>query len=155
MTLISWSSEMSVGMTELDDDHRQLIQVINRLADNAGDQARSEVVRQCLMALRRYAERHFAREEKVLVACEFPGIDVQRSEHRDFIERVRTVTAGFDAEPEGDVGVVSEELLNFLKNWLNHHILIEDMAYRPFVENSAEAKQAAKQFQATEVWWSR
>ena len=155
MTLIHWTPAMSVGMTELDDDHKQLIKVINQLAESARDQMRSDLVRQCLMALRRYAERHFAREEKVLIACDFPGLDVQRSEHRDFIERVREVTKQFDAEPEGASSVVGEELLSFLKTWLSHHILIEDMAYRPFVENSAEAKLAAKNFQATEIWWSR
>ena len=155
MTLIQWTPAMSVGMTELDDDHKQLINVINHLAESAGDQSRAAVVRQCLMALRRYAERHFAREEKVLTVCDFPGLDVQRSEHRDFIDRVRKVTQQFDAEPEGAASVVGDELLNFVKNWLYHHILIEDMAYRPFVENNAEAKLAAKNFQATEIWWSR
>ena len=155
MTLIQWTPAMSVGMAELDDDHKQLIQVINQLAESAGDRTRSAIVRQCLMALRRYAERHFAREEKVLTVCDFPGLDVQRSEHGDFIERLRKVTEHFDAEPEGAASVVNEELLSFLKSWWNHHILIEDMAYRPFVENSAEAKKAAKNFQATEIWWSR
>ena len=155
MTLIHWTPAMSVGMTELDDDHKQLIRVINQLAEHAGDQTRSDVVRQCLMALRRYAERHFAREEKVLTTCNFLGLEVQRSEHRDFIDRVRKVTEQFDAEPEDVASVVNEELLSFLKSWWNHHILIEDMAYRPFVENSAEANKAAKNFQATEIWWSR
>ncbi len=35
------------------------------------------------------------------------------------------------------------------------YVLIEDMAYRPHVEHSPAAREAAKSFKATEVWWSR
>ena len=48
MTPIEWTPAMSVGMAELDDDHKQLIQVINQLAENASDQTRSNLARQCL-----------------------------------------------------------------------------------------------------------
>jgi len=154
MPPIQWTPAMSVGMQELDDDHKVLIDVINRLETNAAEGAQPEVARSSLMSLRRYAEFHFAREEKVMTACEFPGIGVQKSEHHDFIERIREVTGRFDTDPESAAQVVNKELLDYLKSWLSHHILIEDMAYRPFVERSAAAKQAAKSFRAAEVWWS-
>ncbi len=155
MPLMQWTQAMSVGLEELDDDHKVLIKVINDLAANAGDAARRDVVRQCLLALRRYAEFHFAREEKVMSACKYPGLDSQKSEHRDFVKRIQEVTTRFDEDTTGSVEVVNEALLSFLREWLNHHILIEDMAYRPHVVRSAEAKQAAKAFKASEVWWSQ
>lgn len=145
---------MSVGLTELDDDHRTLIKIINHLNANVGEAMRLETVRQCLLALRRYAEFHFAREERVMIACNFPGIDVQKSEHRDFIKRIQEVTQRFDADPPAASTVVNDELLGFLKEWLNHHILIEDMAYRPYVESSMVAKDVAKRFKGVEVSWS-
>lgn len=154
MPLIRWTTEMSVGLTELDDDHRTLIKIINHLNDNVGESMQLETVRQCLVALRRYAEFHFAREERVMTACNFPGIDVQRAEHGDFIKRIQKVTKRFDANPEAASSVVNAELLSFLREWFNHHILIEDMAYRPYVENSTEAKSAAKRFKGVEVSWS-
>ena len=154
MSPIQWTPAMSVGLRELDDDHKLLIDVINRLEASTENGGKREVARNCLMSLRRYAEFHFAREEKVMTACEFPGIGVQKQEHRDFIERIREVTGRFDADPEDSARVVNTELLDYLKNWLSHHILIEDMAYRPFVERNAIAKQAAKSFKASEIWWS-
>ena len=154
MPPIQWTTAMSVGLQELDDDHKVLIDVINRLETNTEAGAQPEVARSCLMSLRRYAEFHFAREEKVMTACNFPGIGVQKSEHHDFIERIRDETQRFDADPEASAQVVNQELLDYLKSWLSHHILIEDMAYRPYVERSAAAKQAARSFKASEVWWS-
>jgi hemerythrin len=155
MPLMQWTSAMSVGVEELDNDHKVLIKVINDLDANAGSESRRDVVRQCLLALRRYAEFHFAREEKVMSACNYPSLDVHKGEHRDFVKQIQEVTARFDAGPEDVAGIVNQELLGYLKNWLNHHILIEDMAYRPQVERSAEAKEAAKTFKAAEVWWSQ
>ena len=155
MPLMQWTPAMSVGMEELDNDHKVLIKVINDLDANADSNSRREVVRQCLISLRRYAEFHFAREEKAMSACGYPQLDGHKGEHRDFVKRIQDVTARFDAGTEDAAGIVNRELLDFLKDWLNHHILIEDMAYRPHVEHSAEAKQAAKSFKAAEVWWSQ
>ena len=50
---------------------------------------------------------------------------------------------------------VNEALLSFLQDWLKHHILVEDRAYRPHAEHNPVAREAAKSFKATEVWWSR
>ncbi len=61
--MMQWDEEMSVGVIELDADHKELIKVINQLGANAEDQARQNAIRQSLFALLRYAEYHFAREE--------------------------------------------------------------------------------------------
>lgn len=155
MAVIQWTEAMSVGLTELDEDHKLLIKVINQLEANAKDDARHDVVRQCLMELQRYAEFHFAREERVMTACKFPGIGVQKDEHRDFIDRVRDAMARFDSDSDAFASVINDELFSYLKEWLSHHILIEDMAYRPFVERNAAAKEAAKTFRAAEISWRR
>ncbi len=116
MPLIEWTDDMSVGLTELDNDHKLIIEAINQLDANANDATRKDVVRQCLMRLRRYAEYHFAREEKVMAACAFPAIKVQKSEHRDFVKRVQEVTRRFDAQPAESAEIISQELLGFLRD---------------------------------------
>jgi len=73
MPLLEWTEDMSVGVPELDVDHKGLIVVVNRLEASVNDPERRNVVRQCLYALLRYAEIHFKREERVMAACELPG----------------------------------------------------------------------------------
>ncbi len=46
---------------------------------------------------------------------------------------------------EGDQ-TMTVELPDYLKNWLNHHILVQDMAYKPYVQNNALADKAAWAF---------
>ncbi len=149
-----WTEKMSVGMAEMDADHKELIRIINQLAADADEEGRQAAVRQSLFGLLRYAEYHFAREERVLAACQYPDIEEQKAEHRDFVARIREFHRRFDADPEDSAAVVNQALLTFLQDWLNHHILIEDMAYRPHVERHPEARKAAQSFKATEVWWS-
>ncbi len=61
----------------------------------------------------------------------------------------------FDDNPDDAAAVVNDALLGFLRDWLNHHILIEDMAYHAHAERGPAAREAARSFKATEVWWSR
>lgn len=154
MTLMRWTPAMSVGLKELDDDHKMLFRVINQLAENSGQEGREGALRRCIFALMRYAEFHFAREEKVMAACGVAEIEAHKAEHHLFIERISAVSKALD-QPGTAGSPIDTELLEYLKDWLNHHILIVDMSYRPLVEGNAEATAAAQSFKAAEVWWSQ
>jgi hemerythrin len=155
MALMQWTTKMSVGVPELDDDHKQLIAIINRLAEQSSGPPRQAIVRQCLFALRRYAEAHFGREEKVMAACNYPELGRHKDEHRQFIDRIRETTERFDQDPDQVSAHVDDDLLAFLRDWLSHHILIEDMAYRPYAEKRpGEVREAARSFRAAEIWHS-
>ncbi len=84
MNLMTWTSAMSVGVPELDEDHRVLIRIINQLAESEKNRNHAGILRQSLYSLLRYVEFHFAREERVLAACDFPGMTHHKQEHRAF-----------------------------------------------------------------------
>lgn len=154
MSLMTWTSAMSVGLPELDEDHRVLIRIINQLAESEKNEDHVSVLRQSLYSLLRYAEFHFAREEKVLATCEFPGMTHHKGEHRAFTDHMRKLAAALDDEELPAAEIVNQELLTYLRDWLNHHILIEDMSYRKLVELNSAARDAAKNFRASEIWWT-
>ena len=82
---------MSVGVALLDSDHQALIQLINRLhgyLEREGDEAVLDEVFDKLVA---YIDYHFAREEKVMEACEYPLVDGHREEHLRFTQELRYV----------------------------------------------------------------
>ena len=154
MSVMVWNSKMSVGLKELDDDHKTLIRIINQLGADYQDAERRAAIRQSLAALRRYAEYHFAREESVMMACGYPELEEHQGEHRGFVQHIGELTRRFVADPEGMAEIVNEDLLSYLQGWLSHHIMIEDKAYGPHIENNPAAKRAATSFQATQIWWS-
>ena len=154
MALMTWTTAMSVGVPELDSDHRTLIRIINQLAESSEGEEAAKTVRQCLFSLLRYAEFHFAREEKVLTACHYPAMEHHKGEHRAFTAHMQDLAKRLDREEQPAAEVVNEELLTYLKDWLNHHILIEDMSYRKLAQANPAALRAAKEFRASEIWWT-
>ena len=126
-----------------------LVRVINQLATNTGQ---AGALRQCIFALMRYAEFHFAREEHVMQACGFTALPEHKLEHEDFTAQIQALAKRFEEDPEAAAPEINEKLLDYLKNWLTHHILIVDMAYRPLVEDKPEARRAAQAFKAAELW---
>ena len=121
---------MSVGVPALDNDHRCLVKVVNLLQSIKEDESAEKVVLTVLDTLKLYGRNHFRREERVMQAIRFPGTEFHRAEHQGFaqyIEGLRSRYSGRD-----DSGVAAE-LFEYLTGWLRHHILIQDMAYKPYV----------------------
>ena len=125
---LDWSEEFSVGVPEIDADHRMLFELIGVLADAPASQ---RIVSESLDALAEYVGHHFAREERYQEAIGFPGLAAHRVLHRQLAERLASFRAIHDVDPSRvDVG----ELRNFLRHWLINHVLHEDMQFRWFVE---------------------
>ena len=134
MVGLQWSEAMSVGVPALDDDHRCLVRIIN-LLENVRENDSSQVADRVLDTLGMYCRCHFAREEQVMAACEFPALTFHRSEHEKFTEMVHRLRERHSADQEsGHDSNMVRELLERLTAWLRHHILIQDMAYKPYVQ---------------------
>lgn len=138
-----WTESMSVGIPLLDEDHKALIRLINRL--HAGLAAGAEFVEleDIFDRLVAYIEFHFTREEKVMEAGGYPGAAAHREEHEGFTQAIYEMRDRYARE--GDQ-TMTAELPDYLKNWLNHHILLQDMAYKPYVQNNALAHKVARVF---------
>ena len=129
MEPVQWSEKFSVGVRELDQQHQQLIKLLNILISTQGTtNTHSETVSDTLMAMSRYAQVHFTAEESLMEAYAVPGLEEQKTQHRDF----RQKTASFSSPTYAGVDHLPEALLEYLINWLVHHILEVDMAYRSF-----------------------
>ena len=129
MEPVEWSEKFSVGVEELDQQHQQLVKMLNRLiSKRETTDTHSETISDMLLAMTRYAQKHFKTEENLMEAYGYPGLEEQKQEHR--VYRIKTVdfstatTLGIDAVPE--------ILLTYLFEWWIHHILDEDMKYKPF-----------------------
>ena len=116
-----WTEAMSVGVPELDEEHQIIIAVINRIDSSS---VREAAVHQSLSTLRRYAEFHFDREQRVMEVCNFPELDQHIESHQEFIRQLDH----FDRQLTIEGVELAKPIAKFLTDWLNHHILIQDMA---------------------------
>lgn len=128
MPHIDWEPGFTVHVEALDDEHRQLIDLINRLHEamaRGEGQAGTGVV---LRGMTDYAHRHFMHEERLMAEVGFPGAARHRAEHEKFVERLREMTVEHNRRQVA----VSVDLLDFLKSWLVHHIRHSDQQYRGY-----------------------
>ena len=143
MAFYNWSTSMSVGQPVLDSDHQALIALINDLHVAVGKCDQGQSIREILKQLYDYVNFHFRREEKVMSACGVEDTRAHLEEHSDF---VRFVEENFSDDLAVLDPAAAHRLLEYLKEWLNSHILIIDMAYKPAVQNNPEADAAAALF---------
>jgi hemerythrin-like metal-binding protein len=129
---VQWSEKFSVGVRVLDQQHQQLIKLLNRLISATGTiSTHSETVSDILTEMTRYAQVHFKAEERLMEAYGFPGLEEQKIQHRDF----RKKTVDFCTATTIGVEQIPEALLEYLVDWLTHHILEDDIAYRSFFKS--------------------
>ena len=129
MEKIQWSENFSVGVEKLDKQHQQIIGMLNRLISTPEAQdAHSEEITDILTVMTRYALEHFKTEEKLMMAHGYPGLEEHRLDHIAYRRKA------IDFSTAASVGVesVPQILVAFLFDWWTHHILDEDMKFKPF-----------------------
>lgn len=135
MTSIEWTDELSIGVAEIDRQHKELFAQVNRLLDACHQARGKEAVAGIIAFLGDYVVRHFAAEEEYMARCGYQGLEPHRAEHRQFIERFAALRQRFEAEGPGVHIVVMVN--NIVVNWLNKHIRNVDRAMGKFLRNRA------------------
>lgn len=130
-----WSDSLSVGVPRMDDQHRVLLRLINRVADLGASGASGSAIRTILGQLVEYTRFHFADEEKLMETHGFPGLAGHHEIHERFVaEAVEMVRRLGDGE-SFDAG----ELLRVLRDWLVRHIQGTDKVYGEHVRRRVES----------------
>lgn len=135
MELISWRDSLSVGITEIDEQHKRLVAIINKLFDAMSQGKSKDVLHAIFSELSNYVVTHFGLEEKYMKQFGYDEYDYHKQEHTAFIQKLNDFKIQFNSGK----GSVTLELLNFLKDWLLKHILGTDRKYIPvFKENGLQ-----------------
>jgi hemerythrin len=133
MPLIAWADELSVGVAQLDEDHRVLIGIINELYDAMVAERDEATIDGLLAKLKGHAARHFAGEESVMQSCGYRHLEDHKRHHGglitqldEFMERYKSKSGGVD----------QVRLLVFLQGWLINHIKLDDFQFKHFLKKS-------------------
>jgi len=144
MDFLVWNEALSVGVPEIDADHRRIIDLVNKLHEGLTGLDPGAVVSDSLAALVDYTEYHFSREERAMEHCTYPARQEHMVSHRRFEEDLRCFQDDYNrAFPEGEgAKEVGERLLAYLKAWLVGHIIHADGALRPYIASVDDAGRA-------------
>lgn len=139
-----WSDAMSVGIAEIDEQHKMLIDILNRLFTAVVQRESHVNTTEILDTLLDYTQVHFGLEEKLLQDAGY-GPDefaIHQREHRAFIEKISNAANKHLVEGKS----VSFELISFLKRWLQDHILVTDKKYASVLQNAGYSTKAWASF---------
>ena len=116
-----WMEEYSVGVEEVDDDHKRLVEILNRAVHAVGEQKTKQTVGGILDELIEYTAFHFSHEEVLMEDTKYPVLEHHRAEHERLVQRVVNFKQGYQ---ESSIDLVA--IANFLVEWLIDHIQGED-----------------------------
>lgn len=131
MMTVKWSNAYSVGVEEIDIQHRRLFEIVNNYLESAGtgDQSAPEKL---LINIVEFTDTHFKTEEKYFDLFHYPESENHKKMHREF----RTKVMGFVSNYRSRGTVNTVIIMDALKKWIIDHTLIYDRKYvRCFHEN--------------------
>jgi len=126
--LVTWSATYSVGIKLIDDQHKELLNLVNDMynhVNNDNEEAERAYFQGIIRQVVDYVKIHFATEEKIMKGTKFKGYAGHKRVHDSFILSVVDIIKKFD---EGKrVSLIY--FTNFIKDWILTHIAIMDKQY--------------------------
>jgi hemerythrin len=120
---IVWGRILSVGVDEIDDDHRKLVTIFNVLNHAVTEKESPEYMQAVLEELINCTVWHFSHEERLMLKYRYDELGEHRAEHQELIASARELQQKI---LEADRAVADEHIV-FLERWLTGHILTTDM----------------------------
>ncbi|MDR1025461.1 MAG: bacteriohemerythrin [Treponema sp.] len=122
--IVEWHDSYSVGIRLVDEQHKELINLTNRLheASVQGWDKSKVAFMSAIRGMVDYVGYHFSTEEKIMERVNYPDYKVHKKEHSDFVKEVLRQVQDFQADQK----VSANDLVLFLKDWVLAHIAVCD-----------------------------
>jgi hemerythrin len=122
MSLIEWKKEFSVGVAAVDHEHRELIELINKLYGLAQTGGGHDQVVTALGEIYAQIAAHFALEEKMMRDARYGAMPEHKSDHESLLDQIRDIMD----KVEDDGSYDKERLSRDLERWFTVHFRTHD-----------------------------
>jgi len=150
--LFHWSDDFSVGIQEIDEQHKELVDLLNQLHVAIHEHHGTETSRKILDDLADYTRTHFAVEESLMRVSNYPEFAAHKQNHEELIGQVIALQEKLDTGQ----AAITFELLHFLKVWLTRHINEADKRFGAyFITTGASPNwsQHVEESMTRKKWW--
>lgn len=129
MEIIKWVDTYSIGVEEIDEQHKKLVSILNELYSAMSVGKGREILERILSELTDYTVHHFYIEEKKMIINGYSDYMDHKKKHGDFVDKIDE----FKNQYANGNNKITIELVNFLKDWLVHHITTVDKKLGDFL----------------------
>jgi hemerythrin len=146
--LLTWSDTFSFGIKIIDDQHKELIDLVNEMFLHAtgNEEQENEYFSKVIQQAVQYIKIHFATEEKLMRAINFPDYAEHKRCHDCFVLDVLINIREFEKEKHYTLFTFTK----FLKDWVLSHIGIMDKQYHLYIKKMIAQRKASKKSKLTE-----
>jgi hemerythrin-like metal-binding protein len=123
-----WHDNWLIGIDELDADHKEIVRLINRLADPS----EKIPVLQRLENLAAHMRAHFEREERFLDRIQYPERTAHANEH--IMEMAEFTLLKRDLIASG-AAAMDAASLEGIKTWFFNHAVAQDRLFADYFRN--------------------
>lgn len=124
MAQFKWQDRFDIGVKAMNDDHKELLALMDKLEDLARAGADSAAIRTAMSNLATCTTRHFADEEKYMDDIQFPQLAVHKQIHARLLAKLSDLQKSYV-----QTGALPSDLFDFLNMWLASHICGIDIKY--------------------------
>jgi diguanylate cyclase (GGDEF)-like protein/hemerythrin-like metal-binding protein len=141
---VKWKPELSVGIKNVDDDHKRLIELTNTLINAIDKDMPKEELKTIFEELEAYTHYHFEREEGFMDEhCSASDIHEMirkhKEQHRYFTDKLPELK---EQLMHANSKSVSYEIVEFLLHWLIDHIINEDLKLTQCLHTDTDTKHS-------------
>ncbi len=122
---IAWSPAFATGVEQVDEQHRSLIDQINRLNTAMQSGQGRESLGSTLRFVEDYVRKHFRDEERQMDCLRCPAAEQNKKAHAEFLAKFAELKKRFEAE--GAKSSIVLEIHSYLGTWLVQHIASIDV----------------------------
>ena len=117
MSLLEWKAEYSVGIQSMDDEHRQMIGLINEVYAELGGRRDSDSIEQFLGEVHSAIASHFALEERIMRDSGYSEYLAHKDNHEDLLDQIGDMMDAFHEDAATGFVVLEERL----STWFGEH----------------------------------
>jgi hemerythrin-like metal-binding protein len=130
VTLLEWRPQYSVGVEEVDHEHRLMIGLINSLHERLGQERSGERVEEFFAEIHADIAAHFALEEKVMRDRHYDALAAHKADHERLLDELREM---MDEMAAGAV-LIDERLGARLSAWFGGHFQTHDARLHKYLQ---------------------
>lgn len=130
---ISWTPNLSVGVAQIDDQHKIWFEKANGLFEAGKEHRAKEYIETMFKFLDEYTRKHFRDEEAYMAQIGYPELEAQKKAHAGFINELTKLKSEYD-KTGGNILVILNANQMVL-NWLTNHISNMDKKIGDFVRS--------------------
>ena len=130
-----WKDDYSVGVKEIDFQHKYFLKIINRFFLSHKLLAEKNLIHDMISEIIFYARFHFRSEENIMKLIDYPDLNVHKGLHIDLINQLNPVSYMGNESTEG-----VNELISFLFDWFLKHTVNQDKKIFEYIKNTNPQK---------------